>query len=156
MFKMFKKKSIKSPISGKVIELSKIPDAVFSQKLMGEGVAIDSTGDIVYAPANGKVAVVAETKHAFVIELENGMELLIHVGLDTVNLKGEGFEALVSVGDQVKEGAPMLKIDRSLIESNGISLITPVTITNHSEYNMNTYNVGNNVEGGKDTVIEFK
>ncbi|MGX9755418.1 PTS sugar transporter subunit IIA [Clostridioides difficile] len=156
MFKMFKKKSIKSPISGKVIELSKIPDSVFSQKLMGEGVAIDSTGDIVYAPANGKVAVVAETKHAFVIELENGMELLIHVGLDTVNLKGEGFEALVSVGDQVKEGAPMLKIDRSLIESNGISLITPVTITNHSEYNMNTYNVGNNVEGGKDTVIEFK
>ncbi|MCC0648523.1 PTS glucose transporter subunit IIA [Clostridioides sp. ZZV15-6598] len=156
MFKMFKKKSIKSPISGKVIELSKIPDAVFSQKLMGEGVAIDSTGDIVYAPANGKVAVVAETKHAFVIELENGMELLIHVGLDTVNLKGEGFEALVSVGDQVKEGAPMLKIDRSLIESNGISLITPVTITNHSEYNMNTYNVDNNVEGGKDTVIEFK
>ncbi|MCC0664088.1 PTS glucose transporter subunit IIA [Clostridioides sp. ZZV15-6597] len=156
MFKMFKKKSIKSPISGKVIELSKIPDAVFSQKLMGEGVAIDSTGDIVYAPANGKVAVVAETKHAFVIELENGMELLIHVGLDTVNLKGEGFEALVSVGDQVKEGAPMLKIDRSLIESNGISLITPVTITNYSEYNMNTYNVGNSVEGGKDTVIEFK
>ncbi|MGO0907765.1 PTS sugar transporter subunit IIA [Clostridioides difficile] len=156
MFKMFKKKSIKSPISGKVIELSKIPDAVFSQKLMGEGIAIDSTGDIVYAPANGKVAVVAETKHAFVIELENGMELLIHVGLDTVNLKGEGFEALVSVGDQVKEGAPMLKIDRPLIESNGISLITPVTITNHSEYNMNTYNVGNNVEGGKDTVIEFK
>ncbi|MCC0645277.1 MULTISPECIES: PTS glucose transporter subunit IIA [unclassified Clostridioides] len=156
MFKMFKKKSIKSPISGKVIELSKIPDAVFSQKLMGEGVAIDSTGDIVYAPANGKVAVVAETKHAFVIELENGMELLIHVGLDTVNLKGEGFEALVSVGDQVKEGAPMLKFDRSLIESNGISLITPVTITNHSEYNMNTYNVGNSVEGGKDTVIEFK
>ncbi|MCC0634904.1 MULTISPECIES: PTS glucose transporter subunit IIA [unclassified Clostridioides] len=156
MFKMFKKKSIKSPISGKVIELSKIPDAVFSQKLMGEGVAIDSTGDIVYAPYNGKVAVLAETKHALVIELENGMELLIHVGLDTVNLKGEGFEALVSVGDQVKEGTPMLKIDRSLIESNGISLITPVTITNHSEYNMNTYNVGNNVEGGKDTVIEFK
>ncbi|MCC0673797.1 MULTISPECIES: PTS glucose transporter subunit IIA [unclassified Clostridioides] len=156
MFKMFKKKSIKSPISGKVIELSKIPDAVFSQKLMGEGVAIDSTGDIVYAPSNGKVAVLAETKHALVIELENGMELLIHVGLDTVNLKGEGFEALVSVGDQVKEGTPMLKIDRSLIESNGISLITPVTITNHSEYNMNTYNVGNNVEGGKDTVIEFK
>nr|SUY82656.1 PTS system glucose-specific transporter subunit IIA [Clostridioides difficile] len=65
MFKMFKKKSIKSPISGKVIELSKIQDGVFSQKIMGEGVAIDSTGDIVYAPINGKIVVVAETKHAF-------------------------------------------------------------------------------------------
>lgn len=104
MFKMFKKKSIKSPISGKVIELSKIQDGVFSQKIMGEGVAIDSTGDIVYAPINGKIVVVAETKHAFVIELENGMELLIHVGLDTVNLKGEGFEVLVSMGEQVKGG----------------------------------------------------
>ena len=142
MFKMFKKKSIKSPISGKVIELSKIQDGVFSQKIMGEGVAIDSTGDIVYAPINGKIVVVAETKHAFVIELENGMELLIHVGLD--------------MGEQVKEGTPMLKINRPLIESKGISLITPVTITNHSEYNMNTCNVGNSVEGGKDTVIEFK
>ncbi|HFL2482542.1 TPA: PTS glucose transporter subunit IIA [Clostridioides difficile] len=156
MFKMFKKKLIKSPISGKVIELSKIQDGVFSQKIMGEGVAIDSTGDIVYAPINGKIVVVAETKHAFVIELANGMELLIHVGLDTVNLKGEGFEALVSMGEQVKEGTPMLKINRPLIESKGISLITPVTITNHSEYNMNTCNVGNSVEGGKDTVIEFK
>ncbi|HHY0059797.1 PTS glucose transporter subunit IIA [Clostridioides difficile] len=131
-------------------------DGVFSQKIMGEGVAIDSTGDIVYAPINGKIVVVAETKHAFVIELENGMELLIHVGLDTVNLKGEGFEVLVSMGEQVKEGTPMLKINRPLIESKGISLITPVTITNHSEYNMNTCNVGNSVEGGKDTVIEFK
>ena len=156
MFKMFKKKSIKSPISGKVIELSKIQDGVFSQKIMGEGVAIDSTGDIVYAPINGKIVVVAETKHAFVIELENGMELLIHVGLDTVNLEGEGFDTFIQVGDEVKIGDLLISYDKAGFEQKGINDITMLVIVDPKDYKITEYCSHQDVTIQTSAIIKYK
>ncbi|WP_244834010.1 PTS glucose transporter subunit IIA [Clostridium sp. BJN0001] len=137
MFNFFKKKettennnTLVCPIDGKTIPLSKVPDQVFAEKMAGDGIAIDTTGDTVVAPADGELTLVFKTKHAFAITLSNGIELLVHIGLDTVSLKGEGFEQLAQQGDKVKAGQPIIKIDRNFIKEKGFSLITPVLITN--------------------------
>ena len=119
-----------SAIDGTLIPLSQVPDPVFSEKMAGDGIAIDPTGDIVVAPADGVLSLVFKTKHAFAITLDNGVELLVHVGLESVALNGDGFEQLIEAGERVTAGTPILKIDRELIKSRGCSLITPILITN--------------------------
>lgn len=119
-----------SAIDGTLFPLSHVPDPVFAEKMAGDGVAIDPTGDIVVAPADGVLSLVFKTKHAFALTLDNGIEILVHVGLETVALNGDGFEQLVEAGGRVKAGTPILKIDRELIKSRGCSLITPMLITN--------------------------
>lgn len=123
-----------APIQGRALPLSEVADPVFSQKMAGDGVAIDPTGDIVVAPADGELTLVFKTKHAFALTLANGAEILVHVGIDTVSLNGEGFEQLATEGTTVKAGTPILKIDRQFIKSKGFSLITPVLITNTDDF----------------------
>lgn len=140
MFGLLKKKNnntskknsftLVSPIDGTLFPLSQVPDPVFAEKMSGDGIAIEPTGDIVVAPADGILSLVFKTKHAFALTLDNGIELLVHVGLETVALNGDGFEQLVKVGERVKTGTPILKIDKELIKSRGCSLITPMLITN--------------------------
>ncbi|MDS0527279.1 PTS glucose transporter subunit IIA [Clostridium sp. SHJSY1] len=138
MFGFFKKRNNKekkapqlvAAVNGKVVPLSEVPDPVFAQKMAGDGVAIDPTGDVVVAPADGELALVFNTKHAFALTLDNGIELLVHIGVDTVSLNGEGFEQLAQQGAKVKAGTPIIKIDREFIKSKGFSLMTPVLITN--------------------------
>lgn len=132
MFNLFKKKeyNLLSVVDGKTIPLSQVPDPVFAEKMAGDGIAIDSTGDIFVSPCDGELSLVFKTKHAFAISLDNGVELLVHIGLETVALNGEGFEQLVEQGTKVKAGTPIIKINRDLIVSKGISLITPILITN--------------------------
>ncbi|MNO66366.1 PTS system glucoside-specific EIICBA component [compost metagenome] len=160
MFKFFKKTNlselIKAPISGKCIPLEEVKDEVFSSKMIGDGIAIDSTGDIVYAPADGTIATIVSSKHAVGMQLNNGVEILIHVGLETVELKGEGFTLLVNVNDKVKEGTPLIRIDRTFIESKGMSLVTPVIIIESEKYDIDKCAIGQEVYGGKNTVIEYK
>lgn len=137
MFKMFKKKKenvVIAPIEGTVIALEQVPDQVFSTKMMGDGVAIDTTGNQLFAPCNGTISVIAPTKHAIGMVLENKMEILMHVGLDTVTLKGEGFKTLVQVGDKVQVGTPLLKIEREAFLAQNISLITPIIVCNSAEH----------------------
>lgn len=119
-----------SAINGTTIPLAQVPDPVFAEKMAGDGIAINPTGDLVVAPADGELTLVFNTKHAFALTLDNGIELLVHVGIDTVSLKGEGFEQLVEAGERVKAGTPILKIDREFINQKGFSLITPILITN--------------------------
>ena len=119
-----------APISGEVIPLSEVPDPVFAQKMAGDGVAINPTGDIIVAPADGELTLILNTKHAFAITLENGVELLVHIGMDTVSLNGEGFEKLAEQGTKVKAGTPIIKINADFIKEKGFSLISPVLITN--------------------------
>lgn len=119
-----------APVQGKALPLSEVADPVFAQKMAGDGVAIEPTGDIIVAPADGELALVFKTKHAFALTLANGAEILVHIGLDTVSLNGEGFEQLAEEGTKVKAGTPIIKIDRQFIKSKGLSLVTPVLITN--------------------------
>ncbi|WP_035293265.1 PTS glucose transporter subunit IIA [Clostridium sp. KNHs214] len=157
MFNLFKKsKEIKSPISGKVVSLENVPDEVFSKKLMGDGVAIVPTGETLYTPTNALIELVAETKHAIGFKTDDGMEILIHVGLDTVNLKGEGFTSLVTAGQKVTAGTPILKIDRNFMQQKGINLITPIIITNSNEMTLSFNNIDNDVRSNEDTIILYK
>jgi glucose-specific phosphotransferase system IIA component len=157
MFGIFKKSlEIIAPISGKVIDLSEVPDKVFAEKMAGDGVGIDSTGDTVVAPVDGTVVLIFKTNHAFAMRLDNGIELLIHIGIDTVELEGVGFERLIEEGIKVKMGEPVIKIDRSFITQKGYSLVTPVLITNPDKLKEIKYNTNLTADAGKQTVITYK
>jgi len=125
---------IMSPMDGTVVALSEVPDPVFAGGTMGPGVAIEPTGDTVYAPGEGVVAVAQATGHAFGLVLDGGIELLIHVGIDTVDLKGEGFDVKVSNGQRIELGTPLVTFDRSVIEKAGYPLITPVIVLNADQF----------------------
>jgi len=146
---------ITAPVSGKVLDLSEVPDQVFAQKLVGDGAAIDGIGDIITAPADGELTLIFKTCHAFALTLNNGVELLVHIGIDTVNLQGEGFNALVKQGKKVKKGDPIIKIDRDFIKAKGYSLITPVLITNPAIISDIKCNIGQEVKAGKDIIYRY-
>ncbi|WP_139903558.1 PTS sugar transporter subunit IIA [Clostridium thermarum] len=145
-----------APVSGKVLDLSTVPDEIFADKMVGEGIAIDSTDDIVVAPADGEISLIFKTNHAFGMLLDNDVEVLVHIGLDTITLGGEGFIRLVEEGQKVKAGDPILKVDRNFVKSRSCSLITPVLITNHDMVNFTSLNIGKKVQAGNDVVIEYK
>lgn len=128
----FRKKEvvIYSPAKGKIVNLENVPDEMFSKKMLGDGAAIEIDGDIIYAPQDGVIRALFPTKHAFVLETKERIQILVHIGLDTVNLEGEGFEAIVDIDSKVKTGDPIIKVDRSLIKSKGFNLITMVIVTN--------------------------
>ncbi|MEB0288739.1 PTS glucose transporter subunit IIA, partial [Cryobacterium sp. 10S3] len=126
--------TIGSPVAGIVVPLDEVPDPVFSKGIVGPGVGVDPTGDTVYAPAAGKVMVAQPTGHAFGLLLDSGVELLIHVGIDTVNLAGKGFDVKVAAGDRVEAGTPLVTFDRAVIEAAGYSLVTPVLVTNAKKF----------------------
>lgn len=121
---------VAAPLDGTVVPLDTVPDPVFAGGVMGPGVAIEPTGTTVYAPGAGVVVAAQPTGHAFGLQLDNGAEILIHVGIDTVNLKGEGFDVKVKNGDRVETGTPLVTFDRAVIEKAGYPLITPVIVLN--------------------------
>lgn len=132
----FKKKEVKiySPVKGKVVNLESVPDSMFSSKMLGDGVAVEIEEDVICAPVDGVIKVLFETKHAFVIETKDGGEILVHIGLDTVDLKGEGFKAIANIEDKVKAGDPIVKVDRKLVKSKGFNLITMILVTNMEKF----------------------
>ena len=145
-------KSVLAPLSGRTIPLDQVPDEVFSQKILGDGVAIQPVDGRICAPVDGEVASVAETLHAYGFTSDDGLEILVHVGLDSVALKGEGFVSHVKEGDRVKAGQLVAEVDLKLLESKGVSTITPVLICDGAEdMPMNT--ADGEVEAGRDTVI---
>jgi PTS system D-glucosamine-specific IIA component/PTS system glucose-specific IIA component len=157
MFNFFKKSlTIVAPISGKTIDLSEVPDPVFAQKMAGDGIAINSTGDTVVAPCDGTISLIMNSGHAFAITTNSGIDLLVHVGLETVTLNGEGFEVLQSVNTKVTAGTPILKLNREFIESRGISLITPVLVANPDKLKELNPIVNKDVSYGNDVVMECK
>ncbi|MBM7096537.1 PTS transporter subunit EIIC [Bacillus sp. H-16] len=125
--------SITTPIEGEILEITEVPDQVFAGRMMGDGFAINPKNGLVKSPVNGKVVNVFPTKHAIGIEADSGHEILIHFGIDTVNLKGDGFEAFVQEGDRVKQGQELLKVDLDKIKEKVPSLITPIVLTNLQE-----------------------
>lgn len=125
---------IASPARGEVIELADVPDPVFAGEVLGKGVAIKLTGNEIYSPVNGKIVSIFPTKHAIGIRSEDGVEVLIHVGLDTVQLEGKYFELIASDGQEVRRGDLLLRCDLEKIEAAGYKTITPVVITNTAEF----------------------
>lgn len=130
MINLLKKKfEIKAPAKCKVIKLEEVSDEAFSRKIVGDGCAIIPEDNLICSPMDGEVILVFRTNHAIGIKSHEGIELLIHIGIDTVELDGKGFKSLVKVGDQVKVGTPLSKIDLDFIKANGKSIQTPVVIT---------------------------
>ena len=127
--KVVKRIVISSPVTGKAADLGTAPDEAFAQRMMGDGAVVTPEEAFVYAPEDGEVAFVFDTKHAVGYMTDSGVSLLIHVGIDTVKLNGEGFEVLVENGQKVKKGQPMLKLDLDYLKANAPSLATPVLCT---------------------------
>lgn len=141
LFDIFKRKDKKrkkeieilAPVSGELLNISDVPDEAFSQKMMGDGFAVKSYDGIVVSPVDAEVQLVFETKHAIGLKTETGLEILIHFGIDTVNLNGEGFDVLVKAGDKVKAGDELMKVDIEFIKANATSDIAPIVFTNLEE-----------------------
>ncbi|HEM6309200.1 TPA: PTS glucose transporter subunit IIA [Streptococcus suis] len=132
--KEIKQEIIASPLIGKVVKLEDVPDAVFASGAMGKGIAIDPLDGILVSPAKAEVTLVFPTKHAIGLRTENGAELLIHIGMDTVSLAGKGFESFVQVGDQVEAGQKLLEFDLHQIKAADLPVITPIIVTNTADY----------------------
>ena len=131
------------PLAGEVMKLESVPDQVFSTKVMGDGFAIRPTSNVLVSPVDGKVSMLFKTKHACVITQADGVEILMHIGMDTVNLGGEGFEALVALNDEVKKGTPLIRFDLEGIAAQVPSMITPIVFTNladlHKQVHVHCY-----------------
>lgn len=122
-----------SPITGEIHPITDVPDQVFSGKMMGDGFAILPSEGIVVSPVRGKILNVFPTKHAIGLQSDGGREILIHFGIDTVSLKGEGFTSFVSEGDRVEPGQKLLEVDLDAVKPNVPSLMTPIVFTNLAE-----------------------
>lgn len=130
-----KKASLVAVTDGSVIPVEEVPDLVFSEKMMGEGFAMIPTSNVVCAPIGGKLFQVADASHAFEIRTDDGLEVLIHVGLDTVILNGEGFETHLKKGMTVKQGDTLVKFDKEYLLSHGCRLFIPVIVINGENEN---------------------
>lgn len=125
--------SLLNPIKGEILDLSQVPDELFSQKMMGDGVVIDPSEGCVYAPCDGVVATIFRTNHAIAIAADNGAEVLIHIGIDTVKMNGEGFKGLVKNGDRIKAGDKLIEFDLALVKARAKSHLTPFVVTNSAD-----------------------
>ena len=134
--KLFGKKTmpteevIYSPVNGRVVNIEEVQDPTFSQKMMGDGIAVKPTDGKVVSPVNGEVMQVFPTKHAVGIKGESGIEILIHIGLETVGMNGEGFESHVKAGAKVKVGQPLITFDLERVNQKAVDDVIPVVITN--------------------------
>jgi glucose-specific phosphotransferase system IIA component len=143
------------PLEGEVLSLNSVPDQTFSEKILGDGYAIKPTGGMVRSPAHAKVIQLFHTNHAIGLETKDGLELLIHIGIDTVNMKGEGFHSFVKVGDIVESGDKLIEFDLELVRQKAKSDITPVVITNMDRVKNFKINTQENLKFN-DIVLKFE
>lgn len=139
MFSIFKKKKkqevITSCVSGRIVPIEKVNDGVFSEKILGEGVGIYPSEDIIVSPCDGEIiSVMEETNHALGIKTSNNMEILIHVGINTVSMKGQGFDIFVKAGDKVKRGDKLISFSRELIKENNLDDVVVMVVTNSNQF----------------------
>lgn len=137
--------------TGKAVDITEVPDEVFAGKMLGEGIAIIPTEGKVYSPVSGEVVSVAPTLHAYGIRTAEGLEYLVHIGLETVALKGEGFKAAVKQGDQVNRGDLLAEVDLEFIQSKGCKTYTPIVITNLESDKKVKFNLGDVV--AKESIV---
>ncbi len=145
-----------SPIKGEIKPITDVPDAVFSGKMMGDGFAIVPSEGTIVSPVDGKIVNLFPTKHALGLLSDSGREILIHVGIDTVNLKGKGFETLVKENDRVEKGQPLLKVDLDFVKENAPSIMTPIVFTNLAEGETVVINKTGSVDIKEEDIITIK
>lgn len=141
--------------SGNAQSLANVPDEAFSSEMLGKGFAIEPSDGIFYAPVDGKIASIAESLHAYTILSHDGHDILVHIGVDTVEMGGEGFTAMVKEGQTVKAGDPLAKVDPGAIRQRGFPAITSVLITDTDAIERIEYRFGM-VSGGRDTVMSYR
>ena len=139
--------AIYAPISGEVVNIEDVPDVIFSEKIVGDGIAIRPTGNQLLAPVDGIINKIFETNHAFAMESTEGVELFVHFGIDTVELKSEGFTRIANEGDHVKRGDVIIELDLPLLESKAKSTLTPVVISNMEEISHLEKKIGEVIAG---------
>lgn len=122
-----------APVSGEIVAIEDVPDVVFAEKIVGDGIAIRPTGNKLVAPCDGEIGKIFETNHAFSLETDTGIELFVHFGIDTVELKGEGFTRLAQEGQKVKQGETIIEFDLEFLKEKSKSILTPVVISNMDE-----------------------
>ncbi len=156
MFGLFKKKEkahlIGSVAKGKAVPLKEVNDPTFSEGMLGEGAAVIPSEGKIYAPADGQVEMVFDTLHAVSMTTDFGAEILIHVGLDTVKMKGDGFEGHVKAGDRVKKGDLLLTVDLDKVKAAGYDVITPVLVCNSGDFEKVEGLTGREVAPGDDLI----
>lgn len=148
-----KNENLISPMTGYVYDIADIKDKAFSSKSLGDGIAIEITDGEIISPVNGKIELAFPTKHAYGIKTDSGKEILIHIGMDTVELNGEGFNSFVKTGDIVKQGDLIAKVDLDFIKSKGKSLISPIIFTDGTK--IISKNTNRNVKAGEKDIIEY-
>ncbi len=126
--------SITAPVAGRIVAIEDVPDPAFAGGFMGPGFAVEPASGTFTAPAAGEVALIAATGHAYAIRTLEGAEILVHIGLDTVGMGGEGFRAVRAVGDQVQVGDPIMLVDLATVGAKAPSTITPVVVTNGDRF----------------------
>ena len=129
-----------APVSGKILPIEDVPDVVFSERIAGDGIAIKPEGDKLVAPFDGTIVQVFETNHAFAIRSEKNIEVLVHFGIDTVDLRGKGFKRLAESGQKVHKGDPIIGFNLKELESSAHSTVTPVVISNIGELEIDRLN----------------
>ena len=150
-----KQLEIAAPLTGKVIPVTEVPDPVFAEKVLGDGIAVDPTEGTVYSPVDGTIFQIAHTFHAMGIESDDGLEILVHLGIDTVKLEGKGFQSFVEVGQKVKKGDKIMEMDIGFIREQGLSPMSPCIITNLDAIKSMTACPGP-AEGGRTAAITYK
>lgn len=146
---------VSAPLSGKVVSLSAVPDEAFAGKHMGDGIAIEPSEGKVIAPFDGTVSHLIHTNHAIIIEHASGLQLLIHIGINTVALGGDGFKAHVSSGDTFQAGDTLIEFDRAKIEAAGYSAVTPIVVANEDDVKQLEHTTSSgNVSAGKEVLFK--
>lgn len=140
---------VAAPVKGTCISIEEVPDPVFSAKMMGDGFAVIPAGDEVVAPVDGEIEMLPSSRHAFGMKTKSGVEILVHIGLDTVKLEGRGFTALQKQGSRVKAGTPVIRVDRKWMEEKGINLTTMLVFTAGYEKEVDLPCFGKEVEAGE-------
>lgn len=154
MFGFLKKKEVfVCPVDGKILPISEVNDPVFSQEMMGPGFAVVPTSKVVVAPMDGDVVTVFPTSHAFGIKSKNGIEMIIHISIDTVELNGKGFKPLVKQGDVVKAGDALVEVDFDVLKSEGKDPTCMIIFPNKEKFSI--VKPHSNVTTGQDNIIEF-
>ncbi|EDP99108.1 glucose-specific enzyme IIA component of PTS [Shewanella benthica] len=141
-----------APVSGEIVPIEDVPDVVFAEKIVGDGLAINPKGKQIVAPIDGTIGKIFETNHAFSIESPQGLELFVHFGVGTVELRGNGFTRLAEEGQQVKMGDPILEFDLAYLKDQVESLLTPVVLANMEDIQSLDKRQGT-IEAGKDVIF---